>query len=227
MTIIRHLISFALLATCHMIGKIFYTPRIHWVGEDKEFENIRLLALMNHTSLFEPLFCAALPLSFLWKQSRNWAAPGADKTLERPLVGSFYKLLSPNMISISRKRDKTWRKFMEIVGEKKALVVIAPEGRMLRRDGLDKEGKPMSIKGGIVDILEVIDEGKMLIAYSGGLHHVQAPGEFTVHLFKKINMTLELIDIKEYKDQFSRENYRKEIMADLEARKLKNTPHSE
>ena len=57
-----------------------------------------------------------------------------------------------------------------------AMVLILPEGRMKRATGLDSEGKPMTVRGGIADILETIGEGRMLLAYSGGLHHVQAPG---------------------------------------------------
>ena len=33
-------------------------------------------------------------------------------------------------------------------------------------------------------ILEKLDSGKMLIAYSGGLHHVQAPGDLIPKIFK-------------------------------------------
>lgn len=44
-------------------------------------------------------------------------APGADKTLNRPFVGIFFKLFSPGMISITRKRDDSWDNFLESIYE--------------------------------------------------------------------------------------------------------------
>ena len=55
---------------------------------------------------------------------------------------------------------------------------------MKRRNGLDSQGQPMTVRGGIADILEAIPSGPMLIAYSGGLHHVQAPGETLPAVFR-------------------------------------------
>jgi hypothetical protein len=73
---------------------------------------------------------------------------------------------------------------------------------MKRPGGLDKNGKPMTVRGGIADIIAGLDSGMMLVCYSGGLHHVQAPGEHFPSLFKTIKMNLELIDIAEYKKSF-------------------------
>ena len=56
-----------------------------------------------------------------------------------------------------------------------SMVLILPEGRMRRRNGLDSEGRPMTARGGVADILRAIDDGQLLMAYSGGLHHVQIP----------------------------------------------------
>jgi hypothetical protein len=39
----------------------------------------------------------------------------------------------------------------------------------------------------------------MLLAMSGGLHHVQVPGQRFPKLFKPIRMSLEYLDIPEYK----------------------------
>jgi hypothetical protein len=36
------------------------------------------------------------------------------------------------------------------------MVLMAPEGRMKRADGLDAHGQPMTVRGGIADILEVV-----------------------------------------------------------------------
>ena len=46
---------------------------------------------------------------------------------------------------------------------------------MKRANGMDLEGMPMTIRGGVADLLMAIPGGRMLIAYSGGLHHVQVP----------------------------------------------------
>jgi hypothetical protein len=47
------------------------------------------------------------------------------------------------------------------------------------------------VRGGIADILEAIPSGRMLLAYSGGLHHVQAPGEHVPRPFRTLYLNLE------------------------------------
>ena len=80
--------------------------------------------------------------------------------------------------------------------------MIAPEGRMKRPNGLDKFGKAMTIRGGVTDIIEVLNDGGMILALSGGLHHVQAPGQHFPRLFKKISMNFAYLDLQEYKSMF-------------------------
>lgn len=157
-----------------------------------------MVVLLNHTSLYEPLFSQALPLKFLWRFISKMVAPAADKTFNRPLVGTFWKLMIPNASTITRKRDESWSTFLKRIDEK-SLIVIAPEGRMKRLTGLDSDGKPMTVRGGIADIIEVLDHGLILVGYSGGLHHVQAPGEHFPRLFKTIKMNFETIDVAEFK----------------------------
>ncbi len=79
------------------------------------------------------------------------------------------------------------------------MVMILPEGRMMRRNGLDSNGQPMTVRGGIADILDAIPDGRMLLAYSGGLHHVQAPGDGLPRLFRSIRLNLEAVDIADYR----------------------------
>ena len=43
------------------------------------------------------------------------------------------------------------------VGQGDVVVVLSPEGRMKRKNGLDKHGRPMTVRGGIGDILDRID----------------------------------------------------------------------
>lgn len=84
----------------------------------------------------------------------------------------------------------------------------------------------MSIRAGVAEIFEELNEGRLLIAYSGGLHHVQHPGEHFPRLFKTIKLNLEAIEIPEYKAQFSEDPKlrRKEFIADLHNRLAQNTP---
>lgn len=209
-----------------VLSSIFYRLETKWIsGEERKYEDLRLMILLNHTSLYEPLFLQALPTSMIWKLAQKMVAPGADKTLNRPIVGFFWKLISPGFVSITRKRDKSWFKFLKMI-EDKHIIMIAPEGRMKRANGLDAYGKPMSIRSGVAEIIEALQDGNIFIGYSGGLHHVQHPGEKFPRLFKKIKMNFEQIPVKEYKACFTSEGIqlKRDIIADLELRLLKNTP---
>ena len=81
----------------------------------------------------------------------------------------------------------------------------------------------MTVRGGIADILESIGEGRMLLAYSGGLHHVQVPGETNPRLFQTIRMRLELVDIDSYREQmmavYGPKAFKKAVAEDLERRR--------
>jgi len=70
---------------------------------------------------------------------------------------------------------------------------------MMRRNGLDSTGREMTVRGGIADVLEALDDGEILMVYSGGLHHIQAPGDLLPRPVRNIRVRLELIDIKDYK----------------------------
>ncbi len=183
------------------------------------------MVFLNHTSLYEPLFITALPFSFLWRMAGSMNIPGANITLDRPIVGRFWKLMVPNITSITRKRDESWENYLVQISPED-IVMIAPEGRMKRPSGLDKDGKPMTVRAGIVDILEKMNEGDMLLCLSGGLHHVQAPGELYPTPFKKIAMNFSLFNIAEYKKQFSLDpkQRRIEIVKDLQSRLERDCP---
>ncbi|BDX05941.1 hypothetical protein MACH26_14620 [Planctobacterium marinum] len=165
-------------------------------------QEVKLLVLLNHTSLFEPLFIRFAPWRLIWLLAYKLVIPGADITMRRPMAGRILKALMPGCIPITRKNDHSWIHFLSQVNEQK-ITAILPEGRMKRRNGLDKFGKPMSVRGGVADILECLDEGKILFVYSGGLHHIQAPGDKWPNLFKTLRANMELVNIKDYKRQFS------------------------
>lgn len=225
----KKLISLFVLFLVKVLSKTFYRFEVKWFGDStNKWKDIRFIVFLNHTSLFEPLYIGVAPFPFLYKLSRKMVAPGADKTLNRPLVGFFYKILSPGMVSISRKRDRTWKGFMETI-EKESIIVIAAEGRMKRANGLDLNGRPMTVKAGVADILEQLHEGKMLIAYSGGLHHVQVPGQKMPKLFKTLKMNAEILDIKTYKESFGLEGiqWKRAVVNDMQYRLEHNCPKAD
>lgn len=221
----RTLISFFIFLGIKVFIRLFYKVEVNWLSQSKSWSKIRYVVFLNHTSLYEPLYIGILPIPFLWRISRKLVAPGADKTLNRPLVGVFWKLMGPGFISITRKRDKSWRKFMQAI-HNRSVIVMAAEGRMKRRNGLDLNGKPMTVKSGFTDVIEQINEGNMIIAYSGGLHHVQVPGQKLPRLFKTLKLNLELIDIEEYKSRFNTEGiqWKKDVVADFQHRLENNCP---
>lgn len=198
--------SRALALSMYAFTRIFYTFEVSWVESPppNAWKDISVFAFLNHTSLLEPLFLGAFPLSFLWDAAKRATVPGADITMNRPIAGFFYRLFSPRTISISRKRDDTWAEFLDQI-RSNDLVALAPEGRMMRPNGLDKHGKPMSVRGGIADILLHLKTGKFLLGYSGGLHHVNQPGQKGFKLFKTLKMRFEILDIETYLAQFEGE----------------------
>lgn len=220
-----NLLSKALVFGLKGTSKVFFRSEVIWhTPKDQiDWDQIRVAVVLNHTSLFEPLFVSAIPNINLWRAVDRVVVPVADVTMNRPLVGKLFRLLAPNAITITRRRDDSWNEFMEKV-KGNSLILIFPEGRMKRKDGLDKNGKPMSVKGGIAEILQKIDGGKMMIAYSGGLHHVHAPGESLPKLFRSIQIGFEQVDINDYKKQFDGQDFRAAVIQDLEERMKKNTP---
>src|SRR5205814_3800353 len=119
-------------------------------------------------------------------------------------------------------RDQTWFAVLDKI-DPNSMMVIAPEGRMMRANGLDANGNPMTVRGGIADLLLAIGHGRMLVAYSGGLHHVQIPGHHTVGIFKKVRMRLEIIDIEKYvaemMERGGADQFKSYVREDLERRR--------
>ncbi len=218
----KSLISFFTLLFIKALSNIFYRFEVKWPEENKiVWGNVKLIVFLNHTSLFEILYLAILPVSFLRMLSRRMVAPGAIKTLDRPIVGMFFKLFSPGMTPVTRKRDDSWQQFLESMHDD-SIILIAPEGRMMRKNGLDLEGNKMTVKGGVTDILARINKGQMLFAYSGGLHHVQVPGEGFPHLFKTVKLDVEVCDVADYKASFNAEMgsraWKKLVLDDMQHR---------
>jgi hypothetical protein len=224
----RRLTAFFLLSFVKIFSSIFYRGQFVWISPtpNDPWRKARLIVFLNHTSLFEPLFLQHLTFSYLWHLSAHLNVPGADVTLDRPIVGLFWKLMIPGIASITRRKDNSWTNYMSSIRHD-SMIVIAAEGRMKRLDGKDKFGKPMTVRGGVADIIESLDQGGMILCLSGGLHHVQAPGQHFPRLFKTIKLNMVYIDIGSYKSKFS-ENLRErkiQIVQDLQARLEKDCPN--
>lgn len=217
----KSLISYFILLCIKYFSRLFYHFEIGWPQNKIKWGKVRLIVFLHHTSLYEFLYLGFLPNHFLRKLSKRMVAPAADKTLNRPLVGFFFKLFSPGMIPITRKRDDSWGNFLESIYDD-SIILIAPEGRMKRKTGLDLDGKKMTVKPGVVDILAGLNNGQMVFAYSGGLHHVQVPDEGLPKLFKTLKMNLEAFDINEYKSLFASakgsDDWKKAVLTDMQHR---------
>jgi len=221
---LRRLINFLVLAFLKLVAIVFYRFDVAWVGEPPRtpWGPYKLLAILNHTSLFEWLYVGMVPLKFIWRIAGYALVPTADITLKRPFVGRFFKILAPHVVPITRQADRTWKAVIDRATED-VMIIILPEGRMKRADGLDKYGQPMTVRGGIADILCAIPGGAMLVAYSGGLHHVQVPGQKFPKLFQTLTIRLEEIDIPAYKQGLEadsdRVGFKERVKQDLESRR--------
>ncbi len=221
----RHLLVQAILIALKGTSRALYKHDWDWVGdvpEEPAWGSYRLVAILNHTSLYEVLFAGGVPNLFLRRMAKKGVVPVASKTIDRPFIGRFFKLVAGNVVSISRERDETWKQVMDSV-DPSSMVIILPEGRMKRANGLDQYGRPLVIRSGIHDLLSTIPDGKMLMAYSQGLHHIQVPGQTLPKLFRKVSMRLEEIDIAAFKEDMRRqaggENIKRTMLADLTHRR--------
>jgi len=225
---IKSVLAFLFLMKIRFLSRFFFTLENEWIGGEPEnyAKGTRIIALLNHTSLYEPLIAGYAPANLLWKFARHGVLPVAEKTMKRR-IGIFFSLLVQHVVVVTRRRDHTWSKVLNRI-DSKAIVIILPEGRMKRGTGLDSEGRKMTVRGGIADILEVLPGGRMLTVYSGGLHHIQVPGERLPTPFKTIKVRMEMIDIASYKKELAENhpelNFRGAVIADLTRRRNECCP---
>lgn len=199
--LVQHITSFLCFSLIKLLCHVFYRGNVTWLEGSKKSDltDVRLMVLLNHTSLFEPVFIRFASWRFVWLLARKLVVPGADVTMKRPLTGKLLKLILPGAVAITRKKDDSWAQFLNHINDD-TVAAILPEGRMKRDSGLDKFGRTMRVRGGVAEIMERIHHGKILFIYSGGLHHIQKPGVNRLpRLFKTISVNLELIDIEAYK----------------------------
>ena len=223
----RRAFAFVILASIKTLVRVFYTSHFTWAPdrEQIDFDQVRLMVLLNHTSLYEPLFLSELPYGFLWRIADKIYLPIADVTLKRPLVGFFFKMMLPRVFPITRKSDDSWQNYLNSIREDD-LIIMAAEGRMKRPNGLDKSGKKMSIRAGVADIIDRLGQGTILVCHSGGLHHIQKPGQLFPKVFQPIRMHVTALECAQYRKRFS-ENPRErkiQMVADFQARLETETP---
>jgi 1-acyl-sn-glycerol-3-phosphate acyltransferase len=220
----RQYLSYLVLLGAKAVSRAFVRIEVRWVGDrvDDPWRDVRVVALLNHTSLYDWLFIAVPPNRFLRRLAMHGVLPSAAKTMRRPLVGRFFGFLAGSVVTVSRERDHTWRQFLASI-DADSMVMLAPEGRMKRANGLDAEGRPMTVRGGIADILQAVGSGRMLLAYSGGLHHVQVPGQLLPKPLRTIRVRVEPVDVEAYcrslRETPGSEEFKRAVRADLERRR--------
>jgi len=220
---IKSLITFVLLMKVRILSRIFFHLENEWITDEPDdyAKGTRIIAILNHTSLYEPIIAGYAPVNLLWKFARHGVLPVAEKTMKRR-IGLFFAFLVRHPIVVTRQRDATWDKVLNSV-DSDAIVIILPEGRMKRANGLDSSGREMTVRAGIADILDPLPDGRMLVVYSGGLHHIQVPGELLPKPFKTVRVRMEMIDIAAYKKELDRDfpdlDFRKAVVADLTRRR--------
>ena len=201
----RRAFVFVVLMVLRIISKCFYKNESQWVGDIPQdpWQPYRLVAILNHTSLYEWLFAGQVPARFLWRMASHATIPIAKITIDRPIVGLLWRTVAANIIPITRERDNTWQQVVESLEDPDSMVIILPEGRMKRAGGLDKKGRPMSTRGGIADLIRGLPDGKLLVAYSQGLHHIQVPGQKIPKLFQPVRMRFESLQLSTFKEEMA------------------------
>lgn len=215
-----HYLRFLFLALLKTLGYLFYPAKFNWISKGRgDWDQVSLVLVLNHTSLFEFVYSIALPYRFLWQLSRKLVMPVADVTLKKPISGFIFSRLAPKTISLSRKRDNSWLHFLSQISEND-ICIFMPEGQMKRRNGLDKHGKPMMVKLGVYELLKKYRGKNMVIVYSKGLRHILAPGGKVPKIFKKIEANLEFLEVDKYLDQHSHHKHLGPFIAkDLQERR--------
>lgn len=226
--IMQPVFTFLILVVVWTFSRVFYRLRETWVGNitPRDWTDLRVIAILHHTSLMEIVLAGYAEWSLLWRFATHGVLPVAEKTIRRR-IGIFFRFLVRHVVVVTRQRDHTWDEMLNRVDDE-SIAIILPEGRMMRANGLDSHGRPMTVRGGIADILENLDSGRMLLIYNQGLHHIQVPGEGLPKLFKPVDVVFELVDIPSFKHQamerFGDQGYRRAVVADLTERRDRHCP---
>ena len=222
------ILSYGALLAVKYASRSLYTVREEWVGDvpSDPWKDVRLIAVLNHTSLAEGIYLAVVPNRVLRNVARHAVLPVAQETMERTIEGWIFRTMVPNAVAITRKRDHSWTRVLNEIDDDRSMVALFPEGRMMRPTGLDKKGGPMTVKPGIADVLLGLGHGRMLLAYSGGLHHVFRPGASFPSFFKVIHLKIESLDIASYIEERKSDgwSFSSSVVRDLTRRRDLHTP---
>lgn len=215
-------IRYSFLAGLKLAGYAFYPSKLKWVGKKPDsWDDISLILILNHTSLFEFVYGVTLPFDFLKQLSSRLVIPVADKTLDKPVSGFILKNLAPKTIKLTRKRDDSWQDFLNQI-DNDNICIFMPEGQMKRKNGLDKNGNPMKVKTGVYELMQKYRGRNMVFVYSHGLHHVLAPGDKVPKIFKKIEAGIEMLSVDDYLANYEdKDDAAKLVAEDLQARRDK------
>lgn len=220
--------SYSALLAVKFASRALYDIRQEWVGEvpADPWAGVRLIAVLHHTSLAEGVYLAVVPNRVLKKMAEHAVLPVAKETMDKALEGRIFRLLIPNAVPITRRRDQSWSRVLSEIDDPDSMVALFPEGRMMRPDGRDKKGAPMTVKPGVAEVLRSIGTGRMILAYSGGLHHVFRPGAGRPKFFKSLHLRLESIDIASYIEDHMSEppSFVDSVVRDLTHRRDLHTP---
>lgn len=221
-------LTYLILLACKVASRTFWRTHVEWVGEVPEdpWEDVRLIAILHHTSLAEGVYLSVVPDRVLRRMAREGVAPIAERTMARPWGRRVFRILVAHPVPVTRRRDRSWDRVLQELRDPHTLLALCPEGRMMRPDGRDKAGEPMTIRPGIADVLRALGRGRMILAYSGGLHHVFPPGARLPKVFQPMKLRIESIDIARYLADRAREPGRfvEAVIRDLTRRRDLHTP---
>jgi len=110
---IKAVITFVLLVAVKTAARVFFKLKNEWITPEPEnyAKGTKMIVILNHTSLYEPLIAGYAPYNLLWKFARHGVLPVAEKTMKRP-IGLFFRLIVRHPVVVTRQRDKTWYKVL-------------------------------------------------------------------------------------------------------------------
>ena len=125
---IKSFLTFILLVIVNVSARVFFKLKNDWITPEPAnyAKGTRIIAILNHTSLYEPLIAGYAPYNLLWKFARHGVLPVAEKTMKRR-IGLFFSFLVRHPVVVTRQRDHTWDEVLNRI-DSKAIVIILPEG---------------------------------------------------------------------------------------------------
>ncbi len=83
----RSILVFLLLLAVRATSRLLFRLREDWMpAKPHEMaDDTRIVAILNHTSLYEPLIAGYASTKLLWRFARHGVLPVAEKTMKRPI----------------------------------------------------------------------------------------------------------------------------------------------